>query len=86
MWRTNDSGSAIDSSGQMFDGTKMDGPAGLRQALVKRSDAFISTFTENLLTYGLGRVLEYYDMPVVRAIAGMRRAITIVFRRSCWES
>ena len=67
-WRTNDSGFRIDASGQMFDGTKMDGPVSLRQALLNHSDAFIGTFTENLLAYGLGRVLEYYDMPAVRAI------------------
>lgn len=68
VWRTNDSGFRIDSSGQMFDGAKLEGPASLRQALLNHSDAFIQTFTENLLAYGLGRVLEYYDMPVVRAI------------------
>ncbi|HEY2018090.1 MAG TPA: DUF1588 domain-containing protein, partial [Bryobacteraceae bacterium] len=68
VWRTNDSGFRIDASGQMFDGAKLDGPGSLRQALVNRSDAYISNFTENLLAYGLGRVLEYYDMPVVRAI------------------
>ncbi|SPF52796.1 conserved exported hypothetical protein [Candidatus Sulfopaludibacter sp. SbA4] len=69
VWRTNDSGFRIDSSGQMFDGAKLNGPASLREALVNRSDAYISTFTENLLAYGLGRVLEYTDMPVVRGIA-----------------
>jgi hypothetical protein len=69
VWRTNDSGFRVDPTGQMFDGAKLDGPASLRQALVNRSDAYISTFTENLLAYGLGRVLEYYDMPVARAIA-----------------
>ena len=68
LWRTNDSGFRIDSTGQMFDGAKLDGPASLRQALLSHSDAFIGTFTENLLAYGLGRVLEYYDMPVVRSI------------------
>ena len=68
-WRTNDSGFRIDASGQMFDGTKMDGPVNLRQALLNHSDAVIGTFTENLLAYGLGRVLEYYDMPAVRTIA-----------------
>lgn len=68
-WRTNDSGFRIDPSGQMFDGTKLDGPASLRQAILNRADVFLGNFTENLLAYGLGRVLEPYDMPAVRAIA-----------------
>ena len=58
----------MDASGQLVDGTKVDGPASLRQALVDHSDAFLRTFTEKLLTYALGRGIEYYDMPVVRAI------------------
>jgi hypothetical protein len=68
VWRTNDSGFKIDASGQMFDGAKLDGPASLRQAILNHSDSYISAFTENLLAYGMGRVLEPYDMPVVRAI------------------
>ncbi|HUB83415.1 MAG TPA: DUF1592 domain-containing protein [Bryobacteraceae bacterium] len=68
VWRTNDSGFPIDANGQMFDGTKLNGPASLRQAVLNHSDAFLSTFTENLLAYGLGRVIDYRDMPVVRAI------------------
>jgi hypothetical protein len=68
IWRTNDEGSRIDASGQMFDGTRLDGPASLRQAILNHSDAFLGTFTENLLAYGLGRVIDYHDMPFVRAI------------------
>ncbi len=68
IWRTMDSGQRIDSSGQMFDGAKLDGPASLRQAILKHSDSFLGTFTENLLAYGMGRVLEFSDMPTVRAI------------------
>lgn len=68
VWRANDSGMRIDPTGQMFDGAKLDGPVSVRQAVLKHSDAFIGTFTENLLAYGMGRVLEYYDMPTVRAI------------------
>ena len=68
VWRTNDSGFRSIPSGKMFDGAKLDGPASLRQAILNHSDAFLGTFTENLLAYGLGRVLDYYDMPVVRAI------------------
>jgi hypothetical protein len=67
-WRWNDSGFPVDASGQLVDGTKVDGPASLREALVSHSDAFLRTFTEKLLTYALGRGIEYYDMPVVRAI------------------
>ena len=67
-WRMKDSGFPIDPSGKLFDGSKVDGPAGLRQAIVNHSDAFLRTFTQNLLTYGMGRTLEYYDMPMVRAI------------------
>src|SRR5258708_39757547 len=69
VWRTTDTGFRVNPSGQMFDGTKLDGPASLRAAILNRSDVFIGTFTENLLAYGLGRVLETYDMPAVRAIA-----------------
>jgi hypothetical protein len=69
LWRTNDSGYRIDPSGTMFDGAKLSGPVSLRQAVLQHSDAFLGTFTENLLAYGLGRVPESYDMPVVRAIA-----------------
>jgi hypothetical protein len=68
-WRTTEGGSAIDASGQLVDGTKLDGPASLQKALLSRSDVFVQTMTEKLLTYGTGRALKYYDMPVVRSIA-----------------
>ena len=68
VWRTRDSGFKIDASGQMFDGTKLDGPASLRQAVLNHSDAFLATFSEKLLAYALGRVLDYRDMPVARSI------------------
>ncbi len=67
-WRTMDGTAPIDASGQMVDGTKLDGPASLRQALMSRSDVFVSTLTEKLLTYAAGRGLKYYDMSAVRAI------------------
>ena len=67
-WRTLDeSGAPIDASGAMPDGTKFEGAAGLAQALLG-SDRFVTTLTEKLLTYALGRGLEYYDAPSVRAI------------------
>ncbi len=67
-WRIKDNGVPVDASGELYDGTPMDGPIGLRAALLRHSDAVIMTFTESLLTYALGRRLEYYDMPTVRHI------------------
>jgi hypothetical protein len=67
-WRIKDSGVPVDPSGELYDGTKMDGPAGLRAALMKHADAIVLSFTESLMTYALGRSVEYYDMPAVRAI------------------
>ncbi|HJT88363.1 MAG TPA: DUF1592 domain-containing protein [Bryobacteraceae bacterium] len=67
-WRTTDGGAPIDASGQLVDGTKLDGPASLREALLSRPDVFVSTLTEKLLTFALGRGIHYYDMPAVRAI------------------
>jgi hypothetical protein len=67
-WRTRDAGTAVDASGQLADGTRVDGVVGLRDALVRRSDVFFDTFTEKLLIYALGRGLQHYDRPVVRTI------------------
>jgi hypothetical protein len=67
-WRTIDGNVAIDASGALPDGTKFNGPAAFRQALLQHNDAFMSTLTEKLLTYALGRGLESYDMPTVRSI------------------
>src|SRR4029078_12023798 len=58
----------IDASGSLPDGTKFQGIAEFRQALVQHPERFVSTVTEKLLTYALGRGLEYYDMPAVRRI------------------
>jgi mono/diheme cytochrome c family protein len=66
--RRRDGVSPIDPSGQLYDGTKVDGPVSIRRALVDRSDVFVRNFTQNLLTYALGRGVEYYDMPTVRTI------------------
>jgi mono/diheme cytochrome c family protein len=70
MWRDRDryAGAAIDSSGELPDGTPIKGPDDLRQALLRRPEQFAQTFTEGLLTYATGRKLEYYDMPTVRKI------------------
>jgi hypothetical protein len=67
-WRTTDSGFPIDATGALVDGTKLDGPASLRQALLSRSDRFVSTLTEKLMIYALGRGLKYTDMPAVRLV------------------
>jgi len=72
QWRTMDSGFQIDASGQLVDGTRLDGPSSLRKALMNRPEAFVGAMTEKLLMYGAGRETRYYDMPVVRAI--MREA------------
>jgi hypothetical protein len=71
-WREFDGPSRIDSKGQLADGTPVSGPADLRQAVLSRSDAFMTTAAEKLLTYALGRPVHDYDMPTVRAI--VRRA------------
>jgi hypothetical protein len=68
MWRTEDNSIPIDASGQLVDGTKMQGPAGLRQALLRYSPQFVRVITEKLMTYALGRGVEHYDMPLVRSI------------------
>jgi mono/diheme cytochrome c family protein len=67
-WRTTDNGAAIDPSSQLADGTRIDGPVALRQALVRRPELFAQNVTEMLLSYGLGHGIEYHDMPFVRAI------------------
>jgi hypothetical protein len=67
-WRTlGESSASIDATGQLPDGTRFEGPAGLQAALLG-SDRFMATLTEKLLVYALGRGLEYYDAPAVRAI------------------
>ena len=64
----NEAGAPIDASGVLPDGTPFEGAAGLRDALLKRPDLFVTTLTEKLLTYALGRGVEHYDAPAVRAI------------------
>lgn len=67
-WREYDGTTPIDASGQLVDGTPLKGVNDLRDALLDRSDVFVSTVTEKLMTYALGRVVQYYDMPTVRKI------------------
>jgi hypothetical protein len=68
-WRTTDANAPIDASGVLIDGTTFNGPVELRQALLARREQVVRAVTEKLLTYALGRGLEYYDAPVVRQIA-----------------
>jgi len=67
-WRELDAGVPVDARGVLVDGTPLDGPDSLRQAILDRKDAFATVATEKLLTYALGRTVEYYDMPEVRQI------------------
>ena len=69
LWRSLDGGSPVDASGQLFDGTTIDGPVALRKWLTGYSPQFVRVTVEKLLTYALGRGVEYQDMPLVRSIA-----------------
>jgi hypothetical protein len=69
-WRDEEAGTRIDASGKLPDGSEFSGPAGLTQLMVtKYREDFVRTVTEKLMTYALGRGVEYYDNPTVRAIA-----------------
>ncbi|MBI3895042.1 MAG: DUF1592 domain-containing protein [Acidobacteria bacterium] len=80
-WREKEGDTLVDPSGQLPDGTKFQGPAGLGEALLKNPEQFVNTFTERLLTYGLGRGVEYYDIPALRKI--LREAAPSDYR---WSS
>jgi hypothetical protein len=67
-WRETDAGKPIDASGGLADGSKFAGVSGLEQALLNRPELFVRTLTEKLLTFALGRGIEYYDAPAVRQI------------------
>ncbi len=73
-WRTIDDGVKIDPSGKLFNGVKVDGPVALRQALTANPEIFAGVLTEKLMTYGLGRGLQYYDMPAIRGVLRQARA------------
>ncbi len=68
VWRIRDEGNPVDPVGEMYNGRELAGPADLRNALLDMPDVVLSTFTENLMAFALGRRVEYYDMPTVRAI------------------
>jgi hypothetical protein len=68
QWRTKDAGNAIDASGVLLDGTKVEGPAALRRALLAQKEQFVRTVTAKLMTYALGREIESFDAPAIRGI------------------
>lgn len=73
-WRSRtEDNQPVDASGQLVDGTNVDGPVALRQALLSRPETFVTTLTEKMLTFALGRGVEYYDMPSVRSIVHQAR-------------
>jgi hypothetical protein len=67
-WRTDEDGAPINASSTLPDGTRFEGAPGLRNLLLDQGDRFAETVTEKLLTYALGRGVEYFDRPAVRAI------------------
>ncbi len=68
-WRIRESGNPLDTRGELYDGTPIEGPGDLRRALLSRPVPLIRTFTENLFAYALGRRIEHFDQPAVREIA-----------------
>jgi len=66
--RTTDNGKPIDSADVMYDGTRVEGPAGVRAFVLKYSDQFVTNLAEKLVTYAIGRGVTYRDMPIVRSI------------------
>ena len=67
-WRIKDRGVLVKTEGELYDGTKIDGAAGLRAAILSRSDVVLTHFTEMLMAYAIGRRVEYFDMPTIRRI------------------
>ena len=83
-WRISDNGVPVDPAGDALRRHKMNGPVGLREALLKHRTCSCSSFTESLMTYALGRRVEYYDMPAIRADRARRgEATDTASRRSC---
>jgi hypothetical protein len=74
QWRVKEPGGNIDPAGQLADGSRVDGPVALRKAVLKRPELFVRTMTQKLMTYGLGRGMDYTDMPVIRGIASASAA------------
>jgi hypothetical protein len=78
-WRAKEDGLVIDASGTLFTGAKLDGVNALRQEMTKRPEVFVGVLAERMLTYGVGRGLEYYDMPAVRKIVQDARSTNYRF-------
>jgi len=72
-WRINDNGAPVQVSGELYDGTELEGPIDLQLALLNYSDAIVTNFAKNLMAYGLGRRIEYTDMPGIRVIVAEAR-------------
>jgi hypothetical protein len=79
-WRDTAAGQPVDAVTSLWDGTRLNGAADLREALVARSPQFAETVAEKLLAYGLGRKVEYYDMPAVRSIVSNAKARNYRFK------
>jgi mono/diheme cytochrome c family protein len=73
-WRTTEEGRTIDASGTLFNGAAIDGVVGLRREIVKRPQVFVGVLTEKMMTYAVGRGMEYYDMPAIRKVVQDARA------------
>jgi hypothetical protein len=67
-WRMRDNGAPVDARSELWDGTPVTSPADLREALLKRRESLLRTFTRNLMAYAVGRRVEYFDMPTIRSI------------------
>jgi hypothetical protein len=80
VWRTREAGASIDASGELADGSRINGAVELRESLLKRPDVLVGTMTEKLFTYALGRSVEADDMPAVRTV--VRRAAADDYRFS----
>ncbi|HTM47248.1 MAG TPA: DUF1592 domain-containing protein [Bryobacteraceae bacterium] len=78
-WRTVADGAPLDTAGGLPDGEKFNGVAGLERALLSRPEIFVSTLSEKLLTYALGRGVEYYDAPAIRGVVRQARAADFRF-------
>jgi hypothetical protein len=73
-WRIRENGMPLDTRGELYDGTPVTSPEDLRQALLRRPIPLIRTFTQNLMAYALGRRVEHYDQPTIRAITAQAEA------------
>ena len=73
-WRIRENGMPLDTQGELYDGTPVTSPEDLRQALLRRPIPLIRTFTQNLMAYALGRRVEHYDQPTIRAITAQAEA------------